>query len=335
MLVRPHHPTRLAERAAFLACLGLSLGLLLSPDSVKIRVANSLGVVVTGPFQRLRNFVADIGRVRQENAELQARVAALELERGGVYAYRRDADRLRAALGLLEAAPGSLLPCEAVARQSGRFPSLLKIRSARPAPWKRYLPVVSPTGLLGRVRDVTGPYEAWVELLTSPDLALGCEVERNGVLGILRSRGADFELEMVARDAEVEVGDRIVTSGLAELRDVGPGGTGEPLFPRGLPVGLVSHVASPPEQIFKAIRVEPLASFTHNDVVFVVTAPGTWYLPAPAAPDTVRAGAAADSNGTADGAAAGGAGGAGGTGGAPGGNAGGAPADAREAGGAR
>lgn len=335
MLVRPHHPTRLAERAAFLACLGLSLGLLLSPDSVKIRVANSLGVVVTGPFQRLRNFVADIGRVRQENAELQARVAALELERGGVYAYRRDADRLRAALGLLEAAPGSLLPCEAVARQSGRFPSLLKIRSARPAPWKRYLPVVSPTGLLGRVRDVTGPYEAWVELLTSPDLALGCEVERNGVLGILRSRGADFELEMVARDAEVEVGDRIVTSGLAELRDVGPGGTGEPLFPRGLPVGLVSHVASPPEQIFKAIRVEPLASFTHNDVVFVVTAPGTWYLPAPAAPDTARAGAAADSNGTADGAAAGGAGGAGGTGGAPGGNAGGAPADAREAGGAR
>jgi cell shape-determining protein MreC len=54
-------------------------------------------------------------------------------------------------------------------------------------------------------------------------------------------------------------------------------------LPRGLPVGVVSAVASPPEQLFKSVRVQPVASFSRLDVVFVIIGGGEWYVPRPPA----------------------------------------------------
>ncbi len=292
MLARGYHPSRRAERFAFLACLALSALLLALPDAAQVRVANSLGLLLTRPFYRMRDFVEDVGRVRRQNAELRARVAALELERAQVALYRRDADRLRAALGLQQATVGALVPCEVVSRRSGRMPTRILVHSDAPVPWRLYQPVVAPTGLLGRVWQVAGPHDAWVELLTSPDLALGCADERTGVLGILRPREGEFELAMVARDEDVREGDRVLTSGIGEIRDAPAGDRAQAALPQGLPVGVVSAVASPADQLFKTITVRPLASFTHNDVVFVVTTPGTWYLPA-LSPAPADSGAAA------------------------------------------
>ncbi|MHB8078708.1 MAG: rod shape-determining protein MreC [Candidatus Krumholzibacteriia bacterium] len=304
MPARGFHPSRRAEKTAFAICVAVCAGLLLLPDAAQLRVADSLGAVTTGPFFRLRDFIEDVARVKRNNAELRAEVAALELERGGLARLRRDADRLVEAAGLRAAGVGALQPCEVVARRSGRLPSVIKIRSAQPVLWRVSQPVITPTGLLGRVKQPAGSYEAWVELLTSPDLALGCEIERNGVLGILRPRDGDFVLDMVGRDEDVVPGDRILTSGIAELHEAASGTRPEASFPRGLPVGLVSEVSAPPDRLFKTIRVSPLASLRRNDVVFVVTAPGEWFLPAlpVAAADSARAdstavGAAADSAG--------------------------------------
>lgn len=295
MPTRGLHLSRRAEQAAFAICLAVCGGLLLLPDAAQLRVADSLSAVTTDPFFRLRDFIEDVGRLKRRNAELRATVAALELERGSLARFRRDAERLNDAAGLRAAALGALQPCEVVARRSGRLPSLVRIRSAQPVLWRTFQPVITPAGLLGRVKQPSGAYEAWVELLTSPDLALGCEIERNGVLGILRPRDGDFVLDMVGRDEDVVPGDRILTSGIAELHETGAGTRPEASFPRGLPVGLVREVLAPPDQLFKTIRVSPLASLRRNDVVFVVTAPGEWYLPAlpVAATDSVAAGAAA------------------------------------------
>jgi rod shape-determining protein MreC len=149
--------------------------------------------------------------------------------------------------------------------------------------------------LIGRVREVVSPREVWVELLTAPDLALGCELERNGLLGILRPRGGDFILDMVGRDEDVRVGDRVLTSGIAELAEAGGGEQTQALFPRGLPVGVVQRVESPADQLFLDISVAALASLRRSDVVFVVTEPGEWFLEALvlAEPDTAASGASA------------------------------------------
>ena len=138
--------------------------------------------------------------------------------------------------------------------------------------WEPWLPVISQAGYLGRLRSIINEREAWVELLTAPDFALGVEFERTGLLGILRPRADSFVVEMVGRDEDVQVGDR--------AHHLGPGRdppqrarTPAPprLTPRGFPVGIVSRVDAPSDQIFKVIEVEPAASFDRNETVFVVT----------------------------------------------------------------
>ena len=64
--------------------------------------------------------------------------------------------------------------------------------------------------------------------------------------------------------------DRIITSGIAEIRPGDNFETGWALMPRGLPVGLVSRVDQSAAQLFLDIQVKPLASFRYNTTVFVV-----------------------------------------------------------------
>ena len=120
----------------------------------------------------------------------------------------------------------------------------------------------------------------------SPDMALGVELERTGLLGVLRPRAGDFVLEMVGRDEDVQPGDRVITSGIAEVRDIAQGAARDPV-PRGLPVGEVDKVTVPSDDIFKRIEVHPLADFRRNAIVFVVGVGSVRLVPRPAVPDTV------------------------------------------------
>jgi rod shape-determining protein MreC len=268
---RISQPSRRKETLSFVLCVAASLLLLVLPDEAQLLLAEQMGKVLIEPYWRVRGFAEDILRVREENAQLAARVAQLELAAAAGERARRDLDRLHASGGLTAGFEGDLLPCEVVARRRGRFATMIKIRSQGMTAWSRYQPVITPAGLLGRIRMISGANTAWVELLTSPDLALGCEIERTGLLGILRARAGRFHLEMVGRDEDVLPGDSIITSGIAEIRDES-GELDATRMPRGLPVGTVSTVSSPPDQLFKEIQVQPRASFQYNQTVFVVGA---------------------------------------------------------------
>lgn len=270
-MTRYSQPSRFVEVLTFVLCLVLSLLMLLLPVEVRINVADRLSSVVTDPYYRVRNFVEDVFRVRRENAELQSRLLGIELrlaERD-----RRVRDQAREIVNDFESDPsGALWPCEVVARKRGRYAQMIKIRSESPLPWLPYQPVITPRGLLGRIRLITSPQTAWVELLAAPEVAIGCELERNGLLGILRSSGGKYILDMVGRDEDVQLGDHIITSGLAEVVAIGEGERDLAMMPRGLPVGRVVEVSSPLDELFKRITVEPYAEFDVNERVFVVAA---------------------------------------------------------------
>lgn len=280
--------TRRSEILAVAVCSLLSIGLLSLPETERIRVAGVLGAVLTGPYDRFAAFVADVGRVRDENASLHAEVASLRVDAGAADRLRRERDELRQALGLLDAAPADLIPCEVQRRRVAASASLILVRSVEAVAWERYQPVITTEGLVGRVHTPTGPSAAWVELLNSPGVGVSCQLVRTGLPGILHPReGDEFELALVGRDEDVEVGDRVVTSDIGLLQ----GEAALPLdaLPRGLPVGVVVGVESPPGQLFKEIRVKSLASFSRLDVVFAVVGRGDWLTAAGAPPDTAAA----------------------------------------------
>ncbi len=269
---RQHRFSPRGEMIAFVACVGLSLLLLFLPGDARVLVADRLAVVLTDPWSRLRGFSQDILRIRNENAELQRRVAELELQSAAAARELNDAARL-AGPALDAGYAGDLVPCRVVMRQRGRQITMIKIASAQPVGWRVYQPVVSRAGYLGRVRQIVSAREAWVELLSAPDFALGVELERTGLIGILRPHASTIRVDMVGRDEDVVPGDVVITSGITEVRDLA--GTPEAgQTPRGFPLGTVVSVEKPADGMFKEITIELAASAAVNETVFVVTSLG-------------------------------------------------------------
>ena len=275
MLSRPSQIPFSAENIALFVCLLLSVTLLALPEGARVRVADRLGLVLTAPYWNVRNFGEDVLRTRDENAWLLQRVAQLELMNASARRMQRDSDRM-AGPALDPGYQGELVPCRVVMRQRGRFATMIRIESLVPVDWQPWQPVISAGGYLGRLRMVIDHRTAWVELMASPDFAVGVEFERTGLLGVMRPRANSFVVEMVGRDEDVVVGDRLITSGIAEIRSEADGRP-ETVTPRGFPVGTVRGVSAPSDQTFKSIVIDPAATFDYNETVFVVTPlPGSW-----------------------------------------------------------
>jgi hypothetical protein len=258
------------DGVVFALCVLLSLTLLLMPDRAQVQVAHALSNVLIKPWLEVRNFADDVLRVRADNARLGAEVQTLRLRLGSM--ERAVADQARGAGPALP--PGTevpLVPCQVTARKRARLATMIQVHSLDPVIWRPELPVITAEGFLGRVHTVIDDRWAWVELLSAPDMALGVEFERTGLLGVLRPRAGRFVVELVGRDEDVLPGDRIITAGIAEVRSEAGGQLDDPV-PRGLLVGEVSQVSAPSDRIFKEIAVQPYAEFRRNETVYVVGA---------------------------------------------------------------
>ncbi len=268
MLRRPAEVSGKVSVMVLILCMSLSVVLLALPTENRIRVADRLGMVLTSPYWQVRNFGEDVVRTRDENAWLRERVVELELMSDTGERMVRDADRM-AGPALDPGFEGDLIPCRVIMRQRSRFATMIKIQSLVPVNWQAWQPVISSKGYLGRLRTVISDNEAWVELLSAPDFSLGVEMNRTGLLGVLHPRAERFVLDMVGRDEDIQVGDLVITSGIAEIREGGFQGHHDRTL-RGFPVGIVSQVSSPSDMIFKEIVVQPSAEFDYNETVFVV-----------------------------------------------------------------
>ncbi len=269
MRLEPTGISQRSELAVLALSIVLSLILIVLPGESRIRIADRLGRVLTSPYIATRNFLDDVVTLRSENTRLQRELFNRELENGASRRSRSDMER-KTGCALEKGFGGVLAPCRVTMRQRSRFATMVKIVSARSLPWHSWLPVVNRAGMLGRIRTVLSPTEAWVELMTAPDFALGVEFERTGLLGVLQPRGDRFVITMVGRDEDIRSGDLVMTSGITERKEGGGRLSHGATAPRGIPVGTVSTVRTPNDQVFKEIMVEPFASCDRNETVFVL-----------------------------------------------------------------
>ena len=122
--------------------------------------------------------------------------------------------------------------------------------------------VISEDGLVGQVSAVVSGY-CEVRLIVDGGNAVDVVVQRTRVRGIMRGQGKDEEciLDYVFRATEVDVDDKVVTSGL--------GGA----YPPGLPVGVISRVTSPKVGVFREVEVRPHVEFESLEEVLVLAKP--------------------------------------------------------------
>jgi rod shape-determining protein MreC len=208
----------------------------------------------------------DLRGVRAENVRLREQVGALETLLQQKQDRVREADRLREVLALQEVLPLKAQAALVVARDGLPFYRVLTIDRGSDHGVVLDAPVISPTGVVGRVIRVF-PRAASVQLLLDAQSGVGVLFDRTRVMGVASGRSGpgesgppDLEVRYVAALADVAVGDVVLTSGL------------DGVFPKGLAVGRVRFVGAG-TGLFKEVRVEPSARFATLEEVLVLKVP--------------------------------------------------------------
>ena len=120
-------------------------------------------------------------------------------------------------------------------------------------------PVLDANAVMGQVIQ-TNPFSATVLLITDSDHALPVQVNRNGLRSIAAGTGLGHELDLlyIPKNADIRVGDLLVTSGM--------GGR----FPPGYPVARVTSVGHAPDNPFTTVKAEPTARLDRSREVLLV-----------------------------------------------------------------
>ena len=121
--------------------------------------------------------------------------------------------------------------------------------------------VVSAEGLVGRVIGV-GKHHAKVLLILDGNSAVDAYIQSSRARGVLVGLGRELcLLKYVQRNEDVQVGDKVISSGMGGV------------FPKGLLVGTVQGVVRGSSGLFQRVEVEPAVNFSRLEEVMVVIQP--------------------------------------------------------------
>ena len=132
-------------------------------------------------------------------------------------------------------------------------------------------PVIDAHGVMGQIVEVLANTSVAM-LITDPTHAIPVVIERSGLRTIAYGTGAIDRLDLpnIPISADVQVGDRLVTSGL--------GGR----FPAGFPVGEILKIGTDATGMFTAAQARPAAALDRSgDVLLLRDQPQPYGAPAP------------------------------------------------------
>lgn len=121
-------------------------------------------------------------------------------------------------------------------------------------------PVVDAYGVVGQISRV-GVFSSTVLLLTDINHAIPVQVERNALrtIAVGSPQQETLNLSFVSLNADVNIGDRIVTSGLGQK------------FPPGYPVGEIVEIAVEPGAPFQHVTLKPMVNANRLSQVLLIS----------------------------------------------------------------
>ncbi len=209
------------------------------------------------PAQRLFFYLVRMGEIYAENRRLRLMNTQLSLEVQRMRGFKEENQRLRRMLNFREGAPFQLVPAEVIGRDPERATNSIIIDGGEDEGIAVNQSVISADGLVGRVIKV-GRKRSTVLLLLDPDCKASSLVERGKVYSIMECDGGRCYLKGVPLYADVQEGDKVVTSGWGGI------------FPPGLKLGVVKKVSSQKSALLKGVEVKPIIDFTSLKEVFIL-----------------------------------------------------------------
>ncbi|MEA3545534.1 MAG: rod shape-determining protein MreC [Thermodesulfobacteriota bacterium] len=220
------------------------------------------------PFQSSVDSVADVVTgawgdylwlvdVRKRNIELEQENLKLSSQLQYNNEISLQNERLRKLLAFVDELDRPALPAQVIGEDGSNWARTIVINKGTRAGLHNGLPVVAAQGVVGRIIKIA-PTSSRVLLVTDASSAVATLNQRTRTRGIARGRGGDLSIEYALRDADIQIGDLLVTSGMGGI------------FPKGLSLGLVESVEKDQFGLFQRIKAASAVDFSHLEEVMVI-----------------------------------------------------------------
>src|SRR5215472_5622587 len=232
------------------------------------RLIRSWTVGAVSPFERAgsygfgwfreiwRNYFALRG-TRQDNEQLRHENDALKLQNAQLQGKAAVADRLAALVHFRQSQVDvPMVTARVIAGGPSTASFTIELDRGEKDGIRRDMGVITPDGVVGKVIE-TYPNTAQVLLLTDNHGGVGAMLADSRIQSPVGGMGEPLlAMKYVPNDDDVNVGERVVTSGMDHI------------FPRDLPVGAIAEIK--PGNPFKQIRIKPAANLERLEEVLVL-----------------------------------------------------------------
>jgi rod shape-determining protein MreC len=213
-----------------------------------------------GSFSVVSSLIHDyikISDVKSENESLRRRNSELMFEISKLRDYGILNTQLKNLINLRDTLHYKLYPGAIVSKTYASSQSTFTINIGSKDSITVGMPVLNGDGFIGLIHSVSEDYSI-VRNLHNSNLKVIVKDERSRFQGILRWNGSYLTVTNLPKTADINVGDRIITSELSSLVSIP------------IPVGIVKEVLNPEKGYFNDLIIEPLVDIYGVEYVFVL-----------------------------------------------------------------
>ena len=204
-------------------------------------------------FSTLSSMQKQVNELRQQQIASSMLIQQAQLQQA-------ENNQLRKLLDAQQRVPGKSMLAEILYDARDVFTRKVILNRGTKHGIKLGLPVIDNQGVVGQITRVF-PFTSEVTLLTDKEQAIPVQVLRNGLRSVAYGRGqsGNLDLRFMAPNADVQVGDILITSGI------------DGVYPAGLAVARVVQVESNATGAFGRVVCQPLAGIERNTQLLVLT----------------------------------------------------------------
>lgn len=234
---------------------------------------SAIGVVVT-PFQDLTTGISSWvdetvtsarskTDLKEENEDLKNQIAELMEENRRLSMYEEENAKLSSLLKIAQRYPDyESVGAKIIAKDPGVWYDGFIIDKGTSSDISANMVLIAPEGLVGKVLESGATFSKAQSILDSRS-SVPAKSVRTGDLGVVKgdytlSNNGLCKMEYIDGDAEIMVGDEIVTSHLSDI------------YPEGLAIGKVLEIETDTNGLTKYAVIEPYVDLKHLDTILII-----------------------------------------------------------------
>jgi len=193
-----------------------------------------------------------------QNEKLIKEIDFLRQKLNAVNEIYLENTRLKSLLIFKQKAPFKVVTAKIIGRSADNWSSITIVDKGSYNGIKRGFVVITHLGLAGKVIE-TGDYTSKIMLINDPGLGVSAIVQRSRQEGLVTGTlGRSLIMKYLPKDADIQVSDVVITSGLTES------------YPKGLLIGTVVNIKDEFSGLSRNCQIKPAVNLSSIEEVLII-----------------------------------------------------------------